>query len=44
MTEPPLAVLSVPDRFEVDGPFVVRRLEERDIPLDATLFSLLAEQ
>jgi RimJ/RimL family protein N-acetyltransferase len=39
MTEPPLARLSIPDRFEIDAPFVARRLEERDVPVVAPAFS-----
>jgi len=38
MTRAPLAVLSIPDRFEIDGTFVARRLEERDIPVVAPAF------
>jgi len=38
MTEPPLATFSIPDRFEIGGPFVVRRLEERDVPVVAPIF------
>jgi [ribosomal protein S5]-alanine N-acetyltransferase len=38
MTEPPLAVLSLPDRFAIDGPIVARQLEERDIPTVAPAF------
>jgi RimJ/RimL family protein N-acetyltransferase len=38
MTEPPLAVFSVPDRFEVDGTIVVRQLGERDVPIVAPAF------
>jgi len=38
MTEAPLAVLSIPDRFEIDGPIVARRIEERDIPVVAPAF------
>jgi RimJ/RimL family protein N-acetyltransferase len=38
MTEAPLVVFSVPDRFEIDGPFVVRTVEERDIPVVAPAF------
>jgi RimJ/RimL family protein N-acetyltransferase len=39
MTEAPLAVLSIPDRFEIDTSFVARELEERDIPAVAPAFS-----
>jgi RimJ/RimL family protein N-acetyltransferase len=39
MTEPPLAVLSIPGRFEIDGPFVARQIEERDVPIVAPAFS-----
>lgn len=38
MTEPSLTRLSIPDRFEVDAPFVARRLEERDVPTVAPAF------
>ena len=38
MTEPPLATLSLPERFEIDGPFVARELVERDIPVVAPAF------
>jgi RimJ/RimL family protein N-acetyltransferase len=38
MTEAPLVVFSVPDRFEIDGAFVVRTVEERDIPVVAPAF------
>lgn len=38
MTEPPLASFSIPDRFEVDGPVVVRHVEERDVPIVAPAF------
>ena len=38
MTEPPLIVFSVPDRFEIDGPLVARAIEERDIPVVAPAF------
>ena len=39
MTEAPLTTLAIPDRFEIDGPFVARRLEDRDVPLVAPAFS-----
>jgi RimJ/RimL family protein N-acetyltransferase len=38
MTEPPLVVFAVPDRFEIDGSFIARALEERDIPTVAPAF------
>ena len=38
MTEPPLVAFSIPDRFEIDGPFIARRLEERDVPIVAPAF------
>jgi RimJ/RimL family protein N-acetyltransferase len=38
MTEPPLVVFAVPDRFEIDGPFVARAVEERDVPTVAPVF------
>ena len=38
MTEPPLVVFAVPDRFEIDGPFVARAVEERDVPTVAPAF------
>jgi RimJ/RimL family protein N-acetyltransferase len=38
MTEPSLVTFSVPDRFEIDGPFVARQVEERDISVVAPAF------
>jgi RimJ/RimL family protein N-acetyltransferase len=38
VTEPPLVVFSVPDRFEIDRSFVVRVVEEPDIPVVAPAF------
>jgi RimJ/RimL family protein N-acetyltransferase len=38
VTEPPLATFSIPDRFEIDGPFVARHVEERDVPIVAPAF------
>jgi RimJ/RimL family protein N-acetyltransferase len=38
VTEPPLVVFAVPDRFEIDGPFVVRAADERDVPVVAPAF------
>ena len=38
MTEPPLAVFSIPDRFEIDGPVVARYVVERDVPIVAPAF------
>lgn len=38
MTEPPLVVFAVPDRFEIEGPIVARTLEERDVPVVAPAF------
>lgn len=38
MTEPPLVVFSAPDRFEIDGPFVARQLEKRDVPIVTPAF------
>jgi RimJ/RimL family protein N-acetyltransferase len=38
MTEPPLAIFSMPDRFEIDAPFVARHIEERDVPIVAPAF------
>ena len=38
MTEPPLVVFAVPDRFEIDGAFVAHAIEERDIPVVAPAF------
>jgi RimJ/RimL family protein N-acetyltransferase len=38
VTEAPLVVFSVPDLFEIDGPFVARAIEERDIPVIAPAF------
>jgi RimJ/RimL family protein N-acetyltransferase len=31
VTEAPLVVFAVPDRFEIDGPFVAHVVEDRDI-------------
>ena len=38
MTDPPLAVFSIPDRFEIDGPYLARQVEERDVPIVAPAF------
>jgi len=38
MSAPPLAVFSIPDRFEIGGPFVARHLEELDVPIVAPAF------
>jgi RimJ/RimL family protein N-acetyltransferase len=38
VTEAPLVVFAVPDRFEIGGPFVARVVEERDIPAVAPAF------
>ena len=38
MTEPPLAVFSIPDRFEIDGPIVARRVQERDVSIVSPAF------
>jgi RimJ/RimL family protein N-acetyltransferase len=38
MTEPPLAVFSLPERFEIDGAVVARHLGERDVPVVAPAF------
>jgi RimJ/RimL family protein N-acetyltransferase len=38
VTEAPLVVFAVPDRFEIDGPLVARVVEERDIPVVAPAF------
>jgi RimJ/RimL family protein N-acetyltransferase len=38
MTETGLVAFAVPDRFEIDGPFVARQLEDRDIPIVAPAF------
>ena len=38
MTEPRFAVFSVPERFEIDGPFVARQVEEVDVPVIAPAF------
>lgn len=38
MTEPPLVIFAVPDRFEIDEVVVARTLEERDIPVVAPAF------
>jgi RimJ/RimL family protein N-acetyltransferase len=39
MTEAPLTTLSIPDRFRIEGPFVARRLEDRDVAIVAPAFS-----
>jgi RimJ/RimL family protein N-acetyltransferase len=39
MTETRLTSLAIPDRFEIDGAFVARRLEDRDVPTVAPAFS-----
>jgi RimJ/RimL family protein N-acetyltransferase len=38
VTEPPLVVFAVPDRFEIEGAFVARVVDERDIPVVAPAF------
>jgi len=38
VTETGLAVFAVPERFEIDGSFVARAVEERDIPVIAPAF------
>jgi RimJ/RimL family protein N-acetyltransferase len=38
MTEAPLVAFSVPDRFEIERPFVARAIEERDVPVVAPAF------
>jgi RimJ/RimL family protein N-acetyltransferase len=38
MSAPPLAVFSIPDRFEIEGPLVARHLEEPDVPIVAPAF------
>jgi [ribosomal protein S5]-alanine N-acetyltransferase len=38
VTEPSLAVFSIPDRFEIDPPVVARALEERDVAVVAPAF------
>jgi RimJ/RimL family protein N-acetyltransferase len=38
MTEAPLTRFSVPDRFEIEAPFVARRVEQRDVPVVAPAF------
>jgi RimJ/RimL family protein N-acetyltransferase len=38
MTEAPLAVFSIPDRFEIDRAVVARYVEERDVPIVAPAF------
>jgi len=38
MTEPPLAVFSIPDRFEIDRAIVARHLDEQDVPAVAPAF------
>jgi RimJ/RimL family protein N-acetyltransferase len=38
VTKAPLAVLSIPSCFEIDGTVVARQIEERDIPIVAPAF------
>jgi len=38
VTEAPLTRFAVPDRFEIEAPFVARRVEERDVPVVAPAF------
>jgi RimJ/RimL family protein N-acetyltransferase len=38
MTAPPLAVFSIPDRFEIDGLVLARHVVERDVPIVAPAF------
>jgi RimJ/RimL family protein N-acetyltransferase len=38
VAEPPLAVFSIPDPFEIDGPVVARHVQERDVPIVAPAF------
>jgi len=38
MSEPGLAVFSIPNRFEIDGRVAARHVEERDIPIVAPAF------
>ena len=38
MTEPPFAIFSIPEQFEIDGPFVARQVEEPDVPVIAPAF------
>jgi RimJ/RimL family protein N-acetyltransferase len=38
VTEPPVVVYSVPDRFEIDAQFAARAVEERDVPIIAPAF------
>jgi RimJ/RimL family protein N-acetyltransferase len=38
VTEPPVLRFSVPDRFEIDGPFVARQIEDGDISTVAPAF------
>ena len=38
MTEAPLVVYSIPDRFGIDGPVAARAVEERDVPIVAPAF------
>jgi ribosomal-protein-serine acetyltransferase len=38
VTEPPFAIFSIPERFEIDGPFVARQVEELDVPVIAPAF------
>jgi hypothetical protein len=38
VTQAPVVVFAVPDRFEIDGPFFARATEEPDIPIVAPAF------
>jgi RimJ/RimL family protein N-acetyltransferase len=38
MTEPRLVTFAAPDRFEIDGPFVARQIDEQDIPIVVPAF------
>ena len=38
MTEARVFLYAVPDRFEIDGPFAARAVEERDVPILAPAF------
>ncbi|HKC78023.1 MAG TPA: GNAT family N-acetyltransferase, partial [Gaiellaceae bacterium] len=38
MTQPRFVPYAVPDRIEIDGPFVARAIEDRDVPVVAPAF------
>lgn len=38
MSQPPLAIFAIPDRFEIDAAIIARHVEERDVPIVAPAF------